>query len=1282
MNSIAKKSLAWLLALVPALAIAAPAGAQNGTPSIVEAADGTATVVMPDGNRYTISGGTLSGDGSNLFHSFREFGLKPHEIATFLSNPNIRNILSRVTGGNASVIRGLIEVSGGTSNLFLINPAGIIFGPEARLNVPGDFTAATATGIGFEDGGWFTASGANDYTNLVGDPNVFAFDAESGAIVNAGELSVADGHGLLLLGSSVANTGTLSADDGRVTLAAVEGTNRVRVSLPGHLLSLEIEVQPDQIVTANHLPELLTGSGSDVATGLSAVGQTVAVDATGQLVPGGPGSAIASGTIEAAEVQVFGDTVAVVGADIDASGNWGGGVVLIGGDTRGVGPLPTAERVFVDAGSTIAADALVNGEGGKVVIWADGVAGFSGEISARGAGAGNAGGFVEVSGREALFVDGRIDASAPAGSDGTILLDPRNIFIVAEADAPDNGELSDNQILFADGGPTTDFTISDVALTSLMGNVVLEAQNNISAEAAAVLDLGQITGESISFSAGNDIILNTDISTQGGDVVLTATNNITTQNISTGGGDVQIVAASSNITTQNIETTSLLPGDSGAVDLLAGGAIATGSIATSSSGGTGGAITVGSGTGNIDTLSLNASGGEGSGGNVFLLSLGGGGNILTGSIDASGGSGGGTVVIYTLGGFVRVTDTLPNSDPNGDPVSISTSSSNGNSGAITIFHGGNGEIPFIVGDSELNGSEGVPTSGDFTIAPGSYLFTEVQGNQEGPGAVAISPAPDIPDPDIPDPDIPEPDIPEPEDPDIEDPDIEDPETPLLPANTEANPVRQEQRPVTQNLAFRPDLDDDILTIQNAREILQEIERATGIKSALLYVNFAPAAIAGETASRAPAIPTNGSVAAAPALPTDKAYGSIGAPPDDLTTSPELSVQAADGAASALAGDFQRIEAQFTNEFEDFLSLPEEKASPTLTTPYRDGDRLEILLVTADSPPKRLVVPEATRAEVLELAQTMYGFVSDPRFIGTDDYLEPSQQLYNWLLAPLVSDLVANEIDNLVFVMPRGLRLLPVAALHDGEQFVAQRYSAGLAPSLSLNDNLYRDVKDLRVYAVGASEFPGEQEQVPLPAVSVEVPAIASRLWRGDSVLNEDFTIENFQAERRSNPTGIIHLATHADFRFDSPNDIYIQFYDDRLRLDRIRELNLNDPPVELMVLSACRTAVGNESYELGFAGLAVQAGVKTVVASLWYVGDTGTLGLMTEFYNQLNTAPIKAEALQLAQVALIEGGVSKVDGDVVGPSGTYALPEAAAAIEEDLSHPFYWASFTAIGSPW
>ena len=98
---------------------------------ITSAPDGTGTVVTQDGNRFDIHGGSLSGDGANLFQSFQQFGLSDGQIANFLSNPQIRNILGRVTGGDASLINGLIQVSGGNSNLFLINPAGIVFGPNA-----------------------------------------------------------------------------------------------------------------------------------------------------------------------------------------------------------------------------------------------------------------------------------------------------------------------------------------------------------------------------------------------------------------------------------------------------------------------------------------------------------------------------------------------------------------------------------------------------------------------------------------------------------------------------------------------------------------------------------------------------------------------------------------------------------------------------------------------------------------------------------------------------------------------------------------------------------------------------------------------------------------------------------------------------------------------------------------------------------------------------------------------------------------------------------------------
>src|SRR4028118_84583 len=185
--------ITWLHATSPILA-----------QSITPAADSAGTQVTPAGNRLDIPGGRLSGDGANLFPSFERFGLDAGQTANFLSNPSITNILGRVVGGNASIINGLIQVSGGNSNLFLINPAGIVFGANAQLNVPAAFTATTATGIGFGSN-WFNAVGSNNYADLVGTPTAFAFTTPSnqgGAIINAGQLAVETGQNLTLLGGT------------------------------------------------------------------------------------------------------------------------------------------------------------------------------------------------------------------------------------------------------------------------------------------------------------------------------------------------------------------------------------------------------------------------------------------------------------------------------------------------------------------------------------------------------------------------------------------------------------------------------------------------------------------------------------------------------------------------------------------------------------------------------------------------------------------------------------------------------------------------------------------------------------------------------------------------------------------------------------------------------------------------------------------------------------------------------------------------------------------------
>jgi len=188
--------------------------------SIVPAADGTGTVVTPDGNRLDISGGSFSGDGKNLFHSFERFNIDPGQIANFLANPELRNLLGRVTGGEVSVILGTLQVSGGNPNVYLMNPAGWLVGNGAQINVPAAFTLTTATGIGFS-GGQFDAFGNNNYAALVGAPQNFAFNlANPGSIINSGDIEAGE---ILLLGGSTINTGNLSAPGGSIVVAAVAG---------------------------------------------------------------------------------------------------------------------------------------------------------------------------------------------------------------------------------------------------------------------------------------------------------------------------------------------------------------------------------------------------------------------------------------------------------------------------------------------------------------------------------------------------------------------------------------------------------------------------------------------------------------------------------------------------------------------------------------------------------------------------------------------------------------------------------------------------------------------------------------------------------------------------------------------------------------------------------------------------------------------------------------------------------------------------------------------------
>ncbi|MGL5193795.1 MAG: CHAT domain-containing protein, partial [Chroococcales cyanobacterium] len=268
---------------------------------------------------------------------------------------------------------------------------------------------------------------------------------------------------------------------------------------------------------------------------------------------------------------------------------------------------------------------------------------------------------------------------------------------------------------------------------------------------------------------------------------------------------------------------------------------------------------------------------------------------------------------------------------------------------------------------------------------------------------------------------------------------------------------------------------------------------------------------------------------------------------------------------------------------------------------------------------RETVPNVSREQLIEQVQNLRSELTNPRRRNSQSYLPIAQSLYQSLIAPMEAQLEANGIETLVFSMDSGLRTLPLGALHDGEQFVLEKYAVALVPSFGLTDVTYSDIRNREVLGMGSAIF---DDLSPLPAVPTELQNIVSTFGRGNVFLNEQFTADNFRKVNQENRFGIIHLATHAEFQGGSLDNSYIKFFDRRVGLDQIRDLatelgwnTSQNPPIELLTLSACRTAVGDQEAELGFAGLAVLSGAKASLASFWYVSDTGTLGLMSEFYS-------------------------------------------------------------------
>ncbi|PZU96561.1 MAG: hypothetical protein DCE90_09620 [Pseudanabaena sp.] len=317
------------------------------------------------------------------------------------------------------------------------------------------------------------------------------------------------------------------------------------------------------------------------------------------------------------------------------------------------------------------------------------------------------------------------------------------------------------------------------------------------------------------------------------------------------------------------------------------------------------------------------------------------------------------------------------------------------------------------------------------------------------------------------------------------------------------------------------------------------------------------------------------------------------------------------------------------------------------------DRLEVIVSLPQQPLKHY----STAVPVEEIDLIVSELRNDLRDFSSLDYLENSQRLYNWMIRPIAADLDQDQVKTIVFVLDGSLRNIPMAVLNDGKQFLMEKYSIALTPGLQLVDP--KPIAKQKLSALTGGLTDAQQGFSALPSVTLELQEVRNQLPTARVLLDTEFTTSNIEKELATTPVPIIHLATHGNFSSQLV-DTFLLTYDGRLNIENLTQLlsakNRSDTePIELLILSACQTAVGDKRAALGMAGMAVRAGARSTIASLWSVDDAATSKFMIALYQSLSSRDVtKAESLRFAQQTLIK--------------------------EEAYNHPYFWAPFVLLGN--
>lgn len=331
----------------------------------------------------------------------------------------------------------------------------------------------------------------------------------------------------------------------------------------------------------------------------------------------------------------------------------------------------------------------------------------------------------------------------------------------------------------------------------------------------------------------------------------------------------------------------------------------------------------------------------------------------------------------------------------------------------------------------------------------------------------------------------------------------------------------------------------------------------------------------------------------------------------------------------------------------------QQSDAALIYPIILPDRLEVIL----SLPQQTLRHYATKISQNEVEQTIEQLRQNlEKPYTTPEGKTLSAKVYDWLIRPIETQLSQTQVNTLVFVLDGSLRNVPMAALYDGKQYLVEQYSIALTPGLELLGPRPLRQSQLKTLVAGLTE--ARHGFNSLPNVDDELKAVESEV-PSQVLLNQTFTSSALQKQIDSIPFSIVHLATHGQFS-SNVEETFVLAWDKPVKVNELKELlrsrnQTTSEPIELLVLSACETAEGDKRAALGLAGIAIQAGARSTLASLWSLDDESGARLVSQFYKELATKQVtKAEALRQAQLSLLK--------------------------DPDYRHPIHWASYVLLGN--